>query len=82
MLSGACDSAVASRELSTSGSTPIRVFRPVRRCLRGLVDSVKEEESTAGGVSIGVDSREVFEVAREVERRFGAIVLSDERQDL
>jgi hypothetical protein len=53
----------------------MRELRPVRRCLRGRADSVN---SDAGRVAIGVDGRELFEVARELERRFGAIVLEGE----
>jgi hypothetical protein len=53
----------------------MRELRPVRRCLRGLADSVKDEDSAAAGAVIGVDGRELFDVARDVDRRLGAIVL-------
>jgi hypothetical protein len=44
----------------------------VRRCFRGLVDSVKEFVLAVCGA--GVEGRESFDLACEDERRFRAIV--------
>ena len=44
----------------------------VRRCLRGLAESVKAEAVFDAGAPEGVEGREL--VAWEEERRFGAIV--------
>ena len=50
-----------------------REVLPVRRCLRGLVDSVKDE-AILGVERDGVDGRESFDLACDDERRFLAIV--------
>lgn len=53
-----------------------RLCLPVRRCFRGLVDSVKEEAGlAASGAWSGVDGRESFDLTWDEERRFGAIVV-------
>lgn len=51
-----------------------RLCLPVRRCFRGLVDSLKEEAGLAAvGTWSGVDGRELFDLTWDVERRFRAI---------
>lgn len=62
--------------MSCSGSVATRLCRPVRRCFRGLVDSVNEVEEVITAVAcIGVAGPDWLDMARGVERRFRAIVV-------
>lgn len=66
---------------SWRGSVATRLFQPVRRCLRGLVESVSEEAVLAVvGAPSGVEGRELFDQACDDERRFGAIVVDRARR--